>query len=63
MGHTMDPYRVWSIVILDLFCNTQLGALNTFTPLAPKLMSLLAIYFLGKLLSIIKTFIITFGTN
>jgi hypothetical protein len=27
------------------------------------LMSLLAISFLGKLLSIIKTFIVTFGTN
>jgi hypothetical protein len=59
----MDPYKVWSIVILDLFCNIKLGALNTFTPLARKLMSLLAIYFLGKPLSIIKTFIITFGTN
>jgi hypothetical protein len=63
MGNIMDPYRVWNIVLLDLFCNTQLGALNTFTPLAPQLMSLLAIYFLGKPLSIIKAFIITFGTN
>jgi hypothetical protein len=40
MGHTMNPYRVWNIVILDLFCNTRLGALNTFPPLAPKLVSL-----------------------
>ncbi len=63
MNHTMDPYKMRSIVVMNLFYNITIGALKYIKHikhyLAPKHMNLWAIWSFHKSPPIIKAFIIT----
>jgi p-aminobenzoyl-glutamate transporter AbgT len=62
----MDPYKMRSIVVMNLFYNITIGALKYIKHikhhLAPKHMNLWANWYFHKSPPIIKAFIITFVT-
>jgi hypothetical protein len=59
MGHAMDPLRIRSITIMDIFCDINPCPLKNINTIYPKIDKLWAIWFRGKPPPIISASIIT----